>query len=105
MAESPPLTGTAIWRPTDGAIGGHLASSPDITTRRATAADVSVLGRFGALLVGLHHSFDPDRFIAAKPETERAYGSFLGSELSRPGVVILVAEERGVILGYTYAGL
>lgn len=76
-----------------------------ITTRPATAADVPALGRLGALLVAVHHDFDPERFMAVTPATERAYGSFLGGELSREGVVVLVAEEAGAVLGYAYAGL
>ena len=76
-----------------------------ITTRPATAADVPALGRLGALLVAVHHDFDPDRFMAVTPATERAYGSFLAGELSREGVVVLVAEEAGTVVGYAYAGL
>jgi ribosomal protein S18 acetylase RimI-like enzyme len=76
-----------------------------ITTRPATSADVPALGRLGALLVAVHHAFDPDRFMAVTPGTERAYGAFLGGELARADVVVLVADEAGMVLGYTYAGL
>ena len=76
-----------------------------VTIRPATSADVPALGRLGALLVAVHHGLDPARFMAATPQTERAYGSFLGGELTRAGVVVLVAEEGGTVLGYTYAGL
>jgi ribosomal protein S18 acetylase RimI-like enzyme len=82
-----------------------LATASVITTRRATAADAPALGRLGALLVALHHDFDRDRFIAPTPNTAPAYGGYLASQLDRPEVVVLVAEEAGVILGYTYAGL
>jgi ribosomal protein S18 acetylase RimI-like enzyme len=64
-----------------------------------------VVGRLGALLVRLHHDFDPQRFIAATPQTERGYGSFLGSQLDEPTVVVLVAERDGAVIGYTYAGV
>jgi ribosomal protein S18 acetylase RimI-like enzyme len=64
-----------------------------------------VVGRLGALLVRLHHDFDPRRFIAASAQTEHGYGSFLGSQLSDPDVVVLVAERDGAVVGYTYAGV
>lgn len=73
--------------------------------RPATAADIPALRRLGALLVKVHHDFDPDRFIAAGPGTERGYGDFLIGELTREGVVLLVAEEDGEVVGYTYAKL
>jgi ribosomal protein S18 acetylase RimI-like enzyme len=62
-------------------------------------------GRLGALLVRMHHDFDPKRFIPAVPRTEQAYGSFLGAQLEEPNIVILVAEQDGEVLGYTYAGV
>ena len=73
--------------------------------RPATSDDLPVIGRLGALLVRLHHDFDPDRFIAAIPRTEDAYASFLGSQLGEPNIIILVAEQAEEILGYTYAGI
>jgi ribosomal protein S18 acetylase RimI-like enzyme len=48
---------------------------------------------------------DPARFIAAGPETERAYASYLGTQLDKPRVVVLVAERGGEVIGYTYAGV
>ena len=63
------------------------------------------VGRLGALLVRMHHDFDPKRFIPAVPRTEQAYGSFLGAQLEEPNIVILVAEQDGEVLGYTYAGV
>ncbi|NUP57565.1 MAG: GNAT family N-acetyltransferase [Gemmatimonadaceae bacterium] len=64
-----------------------------------------VVGRLGALLVRLHQEFDPHRFIAATSRTAQGYGSFLGSQLDEPSVVVLVAEGSGTVLGYTYAGV
>jgi ribosomal protein S18 acetylase RimI-like enzyme len=75
------------------------------TIRRATRADVPSIGRLGALLVRTHYDFDPKRFIEPTPRTAQGYGSYLGSQLSEDGVVVLVAEENGVVLGYTYAGI
>jgi ribosomal protein S18 acetylase RimI-like enzyme len=48
---------------------------------------------------------DPERFIAATPGTEKGYGSFLGTQLDEPNVIILVAERDGEVVGYTYAGV
>lgn len=73
--------------------------------RRATPADVAAIGRLGALLVRTHHDFDPDRFIAATAQTEHGYGSFLGTQLEKPNIVVLVAERGGEVVGYTYSGL
>jgi ribosomal protein S18 acetylase RimI-like enzyme len=66
---------------------------------------MKAVGRLGALLVKVHHDFDPQRFIAATSRTEQGYGSFLGSQLGDSSVVVLVAEWEGAVLGYTYAGV
>jgi ribosomal protein S18 acetylase RimI-like enzyme len=73
--------------------------------RAAKPADTAAIGRLGALLVRLHHDLDPQRFIAATSRTESAYGSYLGSQLDEPNIVILVAERDGKVIGYTYAGV
>jgi ribosomal protein S18 acetylase RimI-like enzyme len=79
--------------------------SPDFTIRPASAADARAIGHLGALLVRLHHEFDPDRFVAPSAETEHGYGSYLRSQLSKPDIVVLVAEREAKVLGYTYAGV
>jgi ribosomal protein S18 acetylase RimI-like enzyme len=78
---------------------------PAASIRPAAPADLKAIGRLGALLVRMHHDFDPDRFIAAPPQTEHGYGSFLGTQLDKPNIVILVAERGGEVIGYTYAGV
>ena len=75
-----------------------------IIIRDARKEDVPSLGRLGALLVQSHHDYDTARFIAPSSQTERGYGAFLGNQIGRPGIVILVAELNGVVVGYTYAG-
>ncbi len=80
-------------------------SGAAVSIRPGAPADLKVLGRLGALLVRIHHDFDPDRFIAALPETEHGYGAFLGTQLAKPNIVILVAERDGEGIGYTYAGV
>jgi len=79
-------------------------SSP-VTIRRATRADLPALGRLGAYLVRLHHSFDPDRFLAPQPNVESGYAWFLGTQLEDPEVIILAAEKEGRVVGYAYAGI
>lgn len=81
------------------------ASAGDVTIRPATRADIPVIGRLGALLVRTHYEFDPERFIAATPRTEQGYGSFLGSQLEERDVIILVAEQQGGAVGYSYASV
>jgi ribosomal protein S18 acetylase RimI-like enzyme len=81
------------------------SDTPAVTIRPATPADLPAIGRLGALLVRLHHDFDPKRFIAATPRTEQGYASFLGTQLEEPNVIVLAAERDGEVLGYTYAGV
>jgi ribosomal protein S18 acetylase RimI-like enzyme len=80
-------------------------ASRRVTVRPAATVDLPTIGRLGALLVRMHHDFDPERFIAATPRTEHGYASFLGTQLDEPSVVVLVAVRDGVVLGYTYAGV
>ena len=76
-----------------------------MSVRPARPEDMKVVGRLGALLVALHHQFDPQRFLAATPGTANGYGSFLGTQLRAPDVIVLVAEREGEVVGYTYAGV
>ena len=73
--------------------------------RRATPTDLAALGRLGALLVRTHHDLDQKRFIAATSGTEQGYRSYLGTQLDKSNVVILVAELDGEAVGYTYASV
>src|SRR5690348_4880399 len=76
-----------------------------VIIRPARREDMRAIGRLGAMLVRLHHDFDPQRFMAATPGTEHGYGSFLGTQLADPDVIVLVAELGGEVVGYTYAGV
>jgi ribosomal protein S18 acetylase RimI-like enzyme len=82
-----------------------MGARPDIVVRRAKPADLESIGRLGALLVRIHHEFDPRRFIPATPKTEEGYASFLRTQLNEANVVMLVADQDGGVLGYTYAGI
>jgi ribosomal protein S18 acetylase RimI-like enzyme len=95
---------------TQGPLPG--ATAPPVTPtepapiiRAAVPADLPAIGKLGALLVRTHHAFDPERFIPATPRTEHGYADFLGTQLGRPGVVVLVAELNGQVAGYAYSGL
>ena len=78
---------------------------PRPVIRAAAPGDLEVIGRLGALLVEEHHGFDGRRFIAATPDTPRAYASYLGTQLANQKVVVLVAEQDGKVVGYAYAGV
>ena len=43
--------------------------------------------------------------MAETPQTAQGYGSYLGSQLDKPNVVILVADRDGKVVGYSYAGV
>ena len=73
--------------------------------RRATDADVSALGRLGALLMRGHYAFDPLRFLPPGANPEAGYGRFLHSQLHDEDVVVFVAERDGRVVGYVYAAL
>jgi hypothetical protein len=72
-----------------------------INIRTATPADLPALGRLGALLVRAHHDFDAKRFIPATSETEAGYSWFLGTQLEKPNVAVLVADDGGEVVGYS----
>ena len=73
--------------------------------RRATEDDAQALGRLGALLLRVHHGFDPQRFMAPGRNPEAGYGSFLISQIGDDDVAVFVAEAAGDVIGYVYAGL
>lgn len=76
-----------------------------ITIRAARDEDVPVLGRYGTQLMALHHQWDPKRFIAMGTGTKASYARWLRSQLEKPDVVVLAAEQEKTIVGYAYASL
>ena len=76
-----------------------------LTVRRATPADLPWIGRLGALLIEEHYNFDPRRFLAARPRTPADYASFIGTQLEDPDKAVLVADDNGDMIGYTYAAI
>jgi ribosomal protein S18 acetylase RimI-like enzyme len=79
------------------------ASTSGPVIRRATSADLTAIGRLGALLIEEHHAFDPRRFLAARVRTPADYASFLGTQLDDPDIAVLVADAGGDVAGYAYA--
>lgn len=75
------------------------------TIRPATREDLPTLGQLGGMLVRAHYEFDRDRFLAPRPDTDRGYASFLGTQLDGGEAVVFVAERGGEVIGYIYAGI
>ena len=73
--------------------------------RRATPADLALIGRLGALLVEEHYNFDPQRFLAARPGTPAGYASFMSTQLEDPDKAVLVADDNRDVVGYAYAAV
>jgi ribosomal protein S18 acetylase RimI-like enzyme len=78
-------------------------TSSSVTIRPATNADLPRLGRLGALLVDAHHEFDPRRFLPVRDRTPTDYAGFLIRQLRDSEAIVLVADEGGDVVGYTYA--
>ncbi len=74
-----------------------------LTLRPARRDDLRAIARLAAELVRQHHGLDPLRFMRIEP-IEEGYEWYLGTQIDRDGVVLLVAvlereaEER--IVGY-----
>ena len=82
-----------------------MPSDAPFVIRRATERDAQALGRLGALLMRVHYSFDPKRFLSPGSNPEAGYGRFLRSQLRDDDVVVFVAEREGAVVGYVFAGL
>jgi ribosomal protein S18 acetylase RimI-like enzyme len=80
-------------------------SEPKPVIRRANERDLPVLGRMGAQLIRMHHGFDARRFLTPPEDSGEGYAWFLGTQLAREDVVVLVADRGGEVVGYVYAGI
>jgi ribosomal protein S18 acetylase RimI-like enzyme len=76
-----------------------------IAVRPATTVDLPRIGFLGAMLVEVHNAFDADRFIATRPRTPADYASFMGTQLGKPEVAVLVAHVNDDVIGYAYAAV
>jgi ribosomal protein S18 acetylase RimI-like enzyme len=79
--------------------------SSSVIIRPAERADLPAIGRLGALLVAMHHELDPRRFLSPSASTPQDYADFLGSQLERANVVVLVAEREGSVVGYAFGAV
>jgi ribosomal protein S18 acetylase RimI-like enzyme len=73
--------------------------------RKAEQRDAASLGKLGAMLMRVHYDFDPLRFLPPGAGTESGYGQFLTAMLHSPDAAVFVAEEAGVVIGYTFVAL
>jgi ribosomal protein S18 acetylase RimI-like enzyme len=80
-------------------------SQTEPIVRRATPADLPSIGRLGALLVEEHYDFDPRRFLPARPGTREGYASFISTQLEDPDKAVIVADDKGNVVGYAYAAV
>lgn len=64
-----------------------------------------VVGQLAAMLVRDFHQYDTQRFIPPTDATPEGYAEFLGSQLKKRDIGIMVAELSGRIIGYTYSGV
>lgn len=76
-----------------------------IAIRPATTADLPRIGFLGDMLVEVHNAFDAERFIATRPRTPADYAAFMGTQLSKPDVAVLVAHVNDDVIGYAYAAI
>ena len=82
-----------------------MSSETPFIVRRATEADAAALGRLGGMLLRLHHTLDPQRFIAPGGDPEGGYARFLRTQLRDDEAAVLVAEQDGAVVGYVFAAL
>lgn len=82
-----------------------IALVSHLVVRRATRADLSRLGRLGALLVAEHHEFDHQRFLPGRTRTPTDYAGFLEAQLADSDALVLVADIDGDVIGYVYGAL
>ena len=52
-----------------------------------------------------HYAFDKQRFMAPGTNPAEGYSWFLGAQLHKKDMIVLVVERGGVVVGYVYAGL
>ena len=83
-----------------------MAAIPsDLLIRRAEPRDAEALGELGVSLMRTHHAFDQRRFLEPNQEDAAGYAQFLASQLGEDDSIVMVAEQRGRIVGYVYAAI
>jgi ribosomal protein S18 acetylase RimI-like enzyme len=79
--------------------------SATLVIRPAARKDLPTIGRLGAHLMRLHHGFDPQRFMAPRGNPEDGYAWFLGTQLDKDDMAVIVAELGDEVLGYVFIGI
>lgn len=77
----------------------------DVVIRKAEQSDAASLGDLGIALMQTHYAFDARRFMTPNPADAAGYANFLASQLDDDAAVVMVAEQRGRIVGYVYAAI
>src|SRR5215213_4499842 len=77
----------------------------DLVLRRAESRDAAALGELGIALMHTHYAFDNRRFLEPNQADAAGYARFLESQLGDDESVVLVAEQRGKVVGYVYAAV
>lgn len=77
----------------------------DVIIRRAESQDVAALGDLGIALMRTHYAFDDRRFLEPNQADAAGYAQFLRSQLDADDSIVMVAEQRGRIVGYVYAAI
>ena len=52
-----------------------------------------------------HYAFDERRFLAPTQADAAGYAGFLASQLRDEDAIVMIAEQRGVVVGYVYAAV
>lgn len=74
----------------------------DLIVRPARREDLGAVARLAGELVRMHHAFDARRFFLPE-KVEEGYAWWLGREMERDEVVLMVAARGDAVVGYTYA--
>jgi GNAT superfamily N-acetyltransferase len=77
----------------------------DVIVRRAEPHDTAALGELGIALMRTHYAFDDRRFLEPTTADAGGYARFLESQLDDDDSVVMIAEQRGRIVGYVYAAI
>jgi ribosomal protein S18 acetylase RimI-like enzyme len=81
---------------------------PTFEVRQAKPADLPEVAKLAALMVRLHHAWDPRRFAILSEPIEPGYEHWLGQEIKNSRAVVMVAvsaKPQAAVLGYAYARL
>lgn len=77
----------------------------DVIIRRAELRDAAALGELGIALMRTHYALDGRRFLEPTPSDAGGYARFLEAQLDDDASIVMVAEQRGRIVGYVYAAV